>query len=329
MTACPENATFVLNIIMGSISCIFALCMVYYIILHIKIMYKSSKELRPHKLLFICGTIFNIICVSYVLHLVFISIVWAKTCNQKGQTIKKLGIVLYIADYYFLWIVLFQRTYYVFNDTAFQISKCTSITLISIFILMAIISSIIFSAVKLHYLNGSQLADLVAIMIILAVFVSLAISVLFTYKLYAVSKMVKNNDGKKEDVFGSLIIRNTILVFVSLSSGIINALSIIFIPPMDMDSAASYIVHFMFLLDVTTNFLCVTLAYNCFTKQYNLLFGWMDKRCTRCCLKQTKKEMQLVTQMTTTTAVHDDTVTQTQSGATITSTNSNVTNTTR
>eukprot|EP01084_Bolivina_argentea_P095188 171145_1 len=293
MTACPKHATFILNIVWGLSSFIIAMCMIYYTTMHIKHICKSSAEKRPPKLLLIAGMIFNICVLFTMLTYVAVSIVWANSCNLQGQSFVRISLLpLYGFQYYFLWLVLLLRIYYVFKNTTFAASKCTICIFITIFCSLAICVLILPAGHGILDIGETGWVILIVVLMGLSIIISLAITVLFIYKLHIVSETVKH-DRKGNDIFGALIIKNTILALVSMSSFFINMVLFFVIPTFDMTSSLAYIRHFMFLLDSTTNFSCVTLSYQCFEKDYNIFCGWLDRKCTGCCFKQTKDEIQL------------------------------------
>ena len=116
---------------------------------------------------------------------------------------------------------------------------------------------------------------------VLSILSSLSISFIFLYKLLIIYKTAQSN--KDDQTLLSLMIKNTILVVISISFSVINLIVVALIPHDNEKLLLAFIRHFMFLFDILTNFMCVTLAFQSFSHHYDIFCGLLDRKCSQCC----------------------------------------------
>ena len=281
MAACSDVGAQILSIIWSIFALIFSICMSYIIILFFKYhCHPNTESPTPPKILFIAGIFYTIItflnCVQYLIN----GIYWAATCNKYSPALLFSGIILYVLQTYFLWLILFLRLYIVFRNSAYKLSKCTIIFFISMFTILPIATFSLFNPSVQS--NGWRVYIIAISVFVLSILLSLSISIIFLYKLFIIYKAVQ---FKSDDTFLSLITKNTILVVISISFSVINLVVTALVPDIGYTFSLAFIRHFMFLFDIFTNFICVTLAFQCFDNYYDIFCGLLDKKCQWLCMK--------------------------------------------
>ena len=292
MEACEDIVAQVLNIIWTICALILSLLMGYMTIILIKNhCHPNTKSHKQTKILFILGTIYAIITLSNTIFYVIHGIYWFRTCNEISKLLTNISGFLYMLQLYSLWSILFLRLYIVFQGSVYELSKYTLILFITMFILLPIIAANLFNPA----IPGNYKRILLFSLFMLSIIIFLSISVLFLYKLVMIFKTVENqneNVNGKDNTFLLLITKNTILVMISISFSMINFVSVIFFPDNEQISLG-YIRHFMFLFDIFTNFICVTLAYQCFKGYYDIFCGSLDRRCQVLCMRMIQHNQEI------------------------------------
>ena len=176
----------------------------------------------------------------------------------------------YQSHWYTLVNILFFRLYLVFNPKSqphqqLKISKCTIISFIilsTIYILNTASSALLLFIRLLQNFVINSFVMIIKVMLyyILNIVISLFVTIIFIYKLCKLdrlTKSVKAIEDQKQDCLLPIITKYTILAAVSTITTIVAFLS--------------FGNSFLVLLDIFTNFLCVTLSLKHAKKSYQRL----------------------------------------------------------
>ena len=187
----------------------------------------------------------------------------------------------YQSHWYALVNILFFRLYLVFNPKSqphqpLKVSNCTIIifiTLSTIYILNTASSAVILIMRLLQdfYLNSFLMIAKILLYYILNIGISLFVTIIFIYKLFkldGLTKSVKTSEDQQQDSLLPVITKYTILAAVSTISTIV--------------AFVTFGNSFLILLDIFTNFLCVTLSLKHAEKAYQRLCCCIDKKCHDC-----------------------------------------------
>ena len=291
MSPCVENGSFALGVLWASCGLIAVCFMIWAAIFHSYHYYRIPTRDRTSKSLFILGNVYNVTAICCVIVYISNAIYWTLTCNQPSRWFYTISIGLYGNQEWFFMLVLFVRLYKTFKDSNYRLSNCSVFLFIAMFILLPLSASILMYMLRTDAVSLSVILILVLLCASLSLTVMLSLSFAFLYKLYVIFKSA--GADVRGSGFLSMITRNTILVVISISFSFLNVVSFALVNYYsDTDrygtSSFGYIQNFMFLFDVCTNFTCVMLTLNAFTKYYYGVCGPLDAKCRTCCGNVTK-----------------------------------------
>ena len=204
------------------------------------------------------------------------------------------GIHLIVLGMLFYFTITF-----VFNDTAFSISKCTQKTYKIIFILSGF--CVVLIAVISPFSELNLLFSLVVVIVFLVyIIVMTSLTILFVKKLIIVYRNTEYSTnyrnsvsvGKNGDDNGGLvapITRLTILISVSLSMSFL-LIIFEFITAFNYNGVTLFMSHSIGLINLYTNFVTAMLTNKIFDGYYKKICGMMDELCRKCCMKIVHRE---------------------------------------
>ena len=182
-------------------------------------------------------------------------------------------ITLYLLQSGCLLLISFIRVKYVFDTTFMKLSKCTIRFYYIIFVILALFIPL--SMIELIDTENDILYIITAfaasMVFLLLIFLSVSIMILFIRKLIQVYKMVTKDDDLIE-----IITRSTILTLVSIS------VTLIVLPTSGIQMQYPWILVYVFLFDITTNFLCIMLSFDLMKEYYVTICGCIDSQCKKC-----------------------------------------------
>ena len=192
----------------------------------------------------------------------------------------------YFLQYHIMLIVLFHRLHAVFINTPYQISNHHTVIFVAIHILFIIL--IIASALFIHipvivFITQIGYGLLLIILIIY-------ITVLFIKKLYqsyeeeeeirdsitSIDAFGNKKGGSSTSVLMKIITKCTVLTCFSVISSVFTwgLFGILF-----MTSNSAFFTAFIFLIDVASNLICITLTYRFAEGQYNKYCNIIEMCC--------------------------------------------------
>eukprot|EP01083_Nonionella_stella_P025458 70105_1 len=225
--------------------------------------------------------------------LLLLDVIWfshrLSICNNDSFQIERIKNAFYGAQVILVWVVLFLRLCFIFKNSVFKLSNCTkasfTITLATMPTLLIICFLPVWPTMESLYIASS-------VLLLLAVIISIWLTVLFSFKLYKVqtSRLNVNDD----DELLSMITKNTVLATVSILVTVIavcgNTIYVAF-----QSEYMLYASLFVFLLDHYTNFVCIFLTYRFCDGYYLTLCGFVDNKCRLCYAKgQTHPALDIV-----------------------------------
>eukprot|EP01083_Nonionella_stella_P013030 36779_1 len=221
---------------------------------------------------------------------------------------RSIGRILSLAQYVFLFYLLFYRIYYVFHGTLFQLSRRTILVFNVLYILYIVIGLLrVILGIKSDFNN--RLTKQIVLTILTIIFLILQVSYIagiigvFVYKL--ISVFVHNSDNsddkpnKLDEDLVSTVTKTFILTLASILSAIIAAVFIIILNYYPSPFVV-FLYGFIFALDLITNVVSIICGFPVFHQQYSMICGLCHARCTRCIqccanvyLKRAATEVQL------------------------------------
>eukprot|EP01084_Bolivina_argentea_P219231 371886_1 len=228
---------------------------------------KPAKALFYYTLLFILSTIG---CLSL---LILIDICNIQPYTKSITLLLIISCITYLLQKYLLLIVLFCRSYYVFNGTGLEIST----KLIRIFTIMFIITPFVLvlcSIITIVYLSKQTSLIIGIFIMLLIVFEIVALIVLIIQKLYTIYKLMTHSSERNQLI--KLITKTTLLMSISVITSIIGPI-LIFIR---FDNIQIYIISGVVIsIETFINLICITLSFTCFNKYYVRYCNFGDNFC--------------------------------------------------
>eukprot|EP01084_Bolivina_argentea_P174219 301781_1 len=240
-------------------------------------------------------------------------VVWCQIDLIKiTHILQHIFVSLWALQWQLLVVILFARLYYTFLGSVHALKKCTLVSFCIIYglYLFFVILAFILLIFRLYIL----FIFMFIIVCLFAITLSLALSILFVYKLYEVNKNAKgmttkhtelskskssssvtnsnsNVEGKKEKKkdftdFTEIITKLTILTIISLST----IFNVIITVPLFIDfrkktGMSAVIWTGSIMINFITNFICIMLTMNYSKKYYQCICGCFDKWCRSIFLK--------------------------------------------
>eukprot|EP01084_Bolivina_argentea_P061797 112969_1 len=187
---------------------------------------------------------------------------------------------LYLIQWIGLLSILFFRLQWVFNSTIYQLTKYTATIYI---ILFCFLSVVVFFAITVYYFVDKFYYTLLSIVAFVMVLISLiAVTVLFIYKLYKVYKSDRTKQGNNDFLNDLLLVitKNTTLALTSIGFSVLIAIALsIALSNKLSDEYADALVDSFYLLDITSNFLCIMLSFSMNKSYYYVICGCIDRKC--------------------------------------------------
>eukprot|EP01084_Bolivina_argentea_P142421 250208_1 len=247
---------------------------------------KSGETSKLPKTMYITGLFFYF---TAVLSFVFLSSMAYNFCEprmSKSWLIKwSLFAISYAINWNALIIFLFYRLYYVFAGSTFSLSKICVAAFIIVYIIFVVSLIVGFTFMKLFWV-------FIGITFISAVYLSFYTSALFIFKLYQLNHANKVSDtahiAASQDLI-SVITKFTILAILSISSTLLLAVYQIVLNATHVsleNEIARIIFNSLVLLDLCTNFICISLSFKFADDYYLLMCGKCDGCCRLLCHKK-------------------------------------------
>ena len=205
---------------------------------------------------------------------------------------------LYAIQLYFLWIVVLLRLYYTFKNTPYQLSKITIITYCIIFILLPLLSPLMF------------IPTLYDIMIVLSfsisVFISLSVIIVYCFKLFQVYRSHIPYQSTKQyqqyilqndlDLL-SIITKSTILTLIATLFSFLILLILVFVfvfTVYKIDLRYQQIIFDLcLLLDSYITAICIILQFKYLHSKYQFCCNCIDVLCRYYCNKYLNNDSQI------------------------------------
>eukprot|EP01084_Bolivina_argentea_P192590 330575_1 len=290
MALCTRSTSFFLGVSWALCSFLSAICIICATCF-------SCKQYQKQHALAVIGKIYNFMAVSCVLIYTANAFFWSSTCNESSLALQKISMIFYGGQEYCFILILYLRLYSTFKDSIYRLSTFSVRAFVTMFILLPIF---VIALMALQNINSSLSLILILMTAITSLFLLLSISGLFIYKLFGIYHASKTRASNLNETFLALVTRNTILTIVSILVSILTVISfgIIATHPdskMSTGSASNldFAHYFMYLLDVDTNYICITLAIKAFTSEYYFICGSLDKKCKECCSVMVTKQRRM------------------------------------
>ena len=255
-----EWITFSINIIMISIS-------IYFNIRFIKAYIKNRADF--HTKLFWTSQIFFTFSLGSMIALSVRSIIGLH------PLIRPIQVICYGNQIGFLLMVLFLRLKEMFDETMFAISKTTNNLFMSIWFLMYCSIPILFILSRMI----QTLLTIISFLFGISGILNIIISILFIKKLLDVNK---NLSKESSEELINVITKTSILTVISCIFTIILMISLIF-QIFNEEYRNSIIPTWFLLSDSFTNFICISLQFKFFKREFYYFCGCMDRKCKSCC----------------------------------------------
>eukprot|EP01083_Nonionella_stella_P150752 480750_1 len=229
---------------------------------------------------FICyGSACALWCVHYGL---------AKILNGSGDA-------LYSIQYLILILFNFYRLCLVFEDSAFNVSRCTKIGFYAHYIILVFLAimTVLSYSFERHSLYSVVLTGCSYGLGVLLVAFSIS---LFIYKLMAISKVTKAA-GVADESLTLIVTKTFILTLVSMVSCIAMGVVLVIWSLVGSNTHMSFVVDLTLALDLITNCLSILYGFQCFEASYMKACGCCHTICLRCFNKMDQIEKNVATEM--------------------------------
>ena len=198
---------------------------------------------------------------------------------------------LYFAQYWLMWLILFNRLKSVFNQAvALQLSGCTVIIFNVIFILTIILGvcyEILLFTLLYHGVLHQWLSLVVAGCTLLSVSFSTWLTFLFVHKLTTILINKQSDSQRGKDIMNnhllSAIAKLSILSLVSTLSLLLYGVVGFVILVSWHSIHGAFICWILAAFDAYSNFLCIFLSQTAFKEWYAQICGVCDIKCRQCC----------------------------------------------
>ena len=247
---------------------------------------QNQKQKQP-QYLFYAGIAF--VLTTYIILIADTISIFFYECNHMWWMLFMLIFgFTYTLQIMLVLIILFLRVYFIFQTSAYAISKAT----IGIFLIVFVsipptVGVVEFWYHTSHHSESSSIG--LAICYFVNILVMLSLLLLFIHKLFTIyGHLPKIEDIKQSETHRSLmrVITRTV-VLTSISVIFTLTASIGFITIDKLNKLGFMIVTIMVVIDVFTNFVCILLSYAYFNDYYDKLCGRFDIFCGGICNKIT------------------------------------------
>ena len=253
---------------------------------------KKTAQKTETPLFFFIGLFYIFLTILTITSNILLIIDNCNTLSDVESFWKTLFIATYSIQAYTLCIIWFIRLKNVFNGGSFQLKKCT----VYFFYICFIIGGI--TAIPALFDQWKNISFLLYLLIssiatIAWLFVFISLTVVFINKLLVTFRNIKSTTIKDDAFFVKILIKVSLLTFMSLIITLIVPVSIL-LKQRIVSYFTKYIANFICLIDIYTNLLCVMLSYRLNEKYYNILCGCLHK-CLRnkCCGQSLNEEQNL------------------------------------
>ena len=282
---CPEGRQIwliIINIIDGLMLLTTTPAIYYLIVAYIQQLKSKLPPKIPTKetnkdsrTLFSIGLLFMIVTFLVLLFNLLAGVYKCSTNHQKiYHAFEPPVTVSYAIQFYLLLLLLFIRLYNVFKGTMYALSQIT----VKIFCIMYILLPPLGVTAALFFvlqISGGFILTMIAFLIVITLIISLMI--MYIRKLLRIYRSVAITDCPDTDELIITITKTTILTLLSLSVTFVTPIVII----SDTQAAIGNVVTSTMLLDIYTNFLCITLSYSFFFGMYMKICGCMHRICKK------------------------------------------------
>eukprot|EP01084_Bolivina_argentea_P252958 424781_1 len=268
MSQCPNNGIFtVFFAIICTLLSVFALFVLFKYL-------KNTKVESATKIVHRCGVVFLIASILALL------------CNGTRQLFLCFGIYGYLFMYigylistgiqlYLLLLIYYLRLQFIFAATALALSKVTNVIYISLFVFLPIYVAFV---IIIIIVANNMRAMFMATYFFLFIMIMSSLVILFIFKLIQVYKLSPETNN---DQLVTAITKTTILTSISLGSTFMSVIGNVIFPFVGV--AIQWVCHYISLMDLLTNFVCIMMSYNAFRMYYVLLCPFCDSKCRVCC----------------------------------------------
>eukprot|EP01084_Bolivina_argentea_P211867 360280_1 len=301
---CPPSRQIwliIINIIDG-LMLLSTIPAIYYFIkayLQVKINHINTKtKTKESRFLFYAALLFMIITFIVLLFNLLAGVYKCSTNHQHiYYAFEPPVIICYGMQFYLLLLLSFIRLHNVFSTTMYQLSHITVVIFIITYILLP---PLIITAALLQVfsLPGGFIMTMMAFSIFIILIITLM--VIYIRKLLKVYRsVIDHSDTADTDSLLVIITKTTILTLFSLLVTFITPIVFILMTIMKSQAYIGNVVTSTLLLDIYTNFLCVTLSCKCFAKQYMKMCGCVHRICKQMwyIVARNKTEGKIVSEM--------------------------------
>lgn len=276
--------TAVAVIIIYCLSCVIAEILILLMLFKFRKMDYNSKQ-KGQKLFYYFGIILGITSITAIpmQPIKQISLICYPSSINVYDLAVVIGLFLYLFQFYLMQILFFSRLYLCFVGTALQLSKCTIIFYLIVFIIEGVLF-IPISSGKL-FLNESVWYSLIVMTILIDILVAILFGVLFIYKLVTTFRSLSVGSGKTDESFLITVNKCTILLLFSFTTTLIYFAAEITWPLHAESWTTGVFIWFLYLFDIFTNFITFMLSYKHFDKLYDKLLGCIDIKCKQCWIR--------------------------------------------
>eukprot|EP01084_Bolivina_argentea_P067230 122478_1 len=230
------------------------------------------KHAKMSKLLYFIGLSFYVILLILFITAVAMSFFVCRV--ERSSPLWKQLYAVYALELATHWnsliILLFFRLYYCFKSSSFGLSNLSIMTFVMLYLIF--IGSIF----------ASPYSDFAYTVVFLCIpTIVFYVSFLFIFKLRQINQNQSNENGQQ---MLSTITKFTVLSICAITSTVLLAIMILLITlllPKNMFLTIT--TNSLFMIDLVTNFTCISLSYRFNEKYYLFICGVMDKCCRRCC----------------------------------------------
>ena len=232
-------------------------------------------DVSPTKLLFHTQSLFLIISMLLILNLILYG---CTKCNymlfpmsQLMQTVlfDKILTILYMLQLYFLWLVLLARIYCVFRKSHLKISK----KILLLYSLLLITFPSILPIVVIQ-----EFHDIFSIIsLVIALFITLSISIQFIRKLIEIEKLNKKPESMDKNSILFVIIKSSLLATISAICNVM--LIVILCINQSVNLYKSPLFDSILLIDVYTTTIYIILSCNFCKNLYFKMCGGVHSKC--------------------------------------------------
>lgn len=270
---------------------------------------------KPPKPLFIIGLIFFIIS-SFTLFNALLYDVFYLTCRELDDYEGPIYHTCYFMQIYTLWLTLFCRLYYVFKESSYRLKK------LSIYLYYAAFISVALCMIPMYIIFDLEAESFITLpYVTLSIAFNISLLVAFIYKLYQLlHDMQSASSSPKGGIRGSykkhtdplliIMTKNTLLAVISILCTFLVIIVLIYLYARhkghyerhsDMEE---FVLEFVILVDIVSNFICILLSYQFFDNEYNRFCKCCNHRLHKYLHIEMDKKMKKIHSKRTTTNIN-------------------------